>query len=293
MKPLEGRMVALSISAAPDRAKLGFPAREIDRALMSICMELVRAGGQILYAGDLRPTGYTFKVFRHLAGAYAGEDHVPFTHLLPEPVLRRTSFAELKAALKERRGTAKTLLHIGDDLLPARWSGDGLLVGERFARMEIGDSGEYDSWLAALPSVDPVHGHSAARRAAARIADARVAIGGKMGIIANPDDRYEGAMPGIIEEAIFTLKEGKALVPLGAFGGAARDLAIALGVLDPIRRVPRGPQAPSYEASMAHIEGLRDRIPAALNDQLRALANDDQIEQVARQVREIVDSWLS
>ena len=55
MKALAGKIVGLSISDAPDRAKLGFPDREIDCALFSICTVLIRAGARISYAGDLRP----------------------------------------------------------------------------------------------------------------------------------------------------------------------------------------------------------------------------------------------
>ena len=38
------RAVALSISDAPDRAKLGFPKREVDRVLFSLCTALIREG---------------------------------------------------------------------------------------------------------------------------------------------------------------------------------------------------------------------------------------------------------
>lgn len=53
MTALKGRSVALSVSDAPDRARLGLPSREVDRALFSICTVLVRAGAKIVYAGNL------------------------------------------------------------------------------------------------------------------------------------------------------------------------------------------------------------------------------------------------
>src|SRR5215207_3550676 len=108
MRVLEGKVVGLSISDAPDRARLGFPDREIDRLLFSICTVLIRSGARILYAGDLRSSGYTFKLFRHLAGAYAGQGERPFIHVVPEPVLRRVPYDDWLDALKESRGIART-----------------------------------------------------------------------------------------------------------------------------------------------------------------------------------------
>lgn len=33
---LEGRMIAISIGDAPDRGRLGYPQREVDRVLLSV-----------------------------------------------------------------------------------------------------------------------------------------------------------------------------------------------------------------------------------------------------------------
>ena len=59
---LTGWKVALSISDAPDRARLGFPEREVERALLAVCTAIIREGGEILYAGDLQPEHFTFDV---------------------------------------------------------------------------------------------------------------------------------------------------------------------------------------------------------------------------------------
>ena len=58
---LEGRMIAISIGDAPDRGRLGYPQREVDRVLLSVCTALVRAGARIVYGGNLDPAGFTFK----------------------------------------------------------------------------------------------------------------------------------------------------------------------------------------------------------------------------------------
>ena len=74
---LEGRMIAISIGDAPDRGRLGYPQREVDRVLLSVCTALVRAGARIVYGGNLDPAGFTFKIFRHLSEAYAVRRSTP------------------------------------------------------------------------------------------------------------------------------------------------------------------------------------------------------------------------
>ena len=99
--------------------------------------------------------------------------------------------------------------------------------------------------------------------------------------IQNTSDAYQGAMPGIVEEAIFALEAGLPCVPLGAFGGAARDVAIALNLLDPSKRVPRGEQSPTYRPSLEQFAALRGSIPGTLRPALVALADDDRGEPMA------------
>jgi hypothetical protein len=100
-------------------------------------------------------------------------------------------------------------------------------------------------------------------------------------------------MPGIVEEAILTLESGKPLVVLGAFGGAARDVAIALGLLDAADRVPRTTQNASYAPSIERVSGLIDRIPTHLAGALREIARDDRAEQTAHQVATLIPKWIS
>ena len=125
------------------------------------------------------------------------------------------------------------------------------------------------------------------------VSDARVVIGGKMGLLDSPGDAYHGAMPGIIEEAILTLEAGMPCLPLGAFGGAARDVAIALDLLDHSKRVPRGEQSPTYGPSIGQVAALRDSIPGVLRPALMALADDDRGEPMAYDVADTVEEWLT
>lgn len=293
MTTLKGRLVALSVSDAPDRARLGLPAREVDRALFSICTVLVRAGAKIVYAGNLDPNGLTFGIFRHLTGAYSAASEAPFIHIVPEPILRGASFDGLNYALREGAAVVQTLVHFENTLLPVRAVADGLRIGEGKSRIRLADDGQFASWLSAGKAADGVTAYSSARKAVTKVCDARIILGGKMGLLDHPQDAYLGAMPGIVEEAIYALEAGLPCVPLGAFGGAARDVAIALDLLAPSQRVPRGEQLPTYDTSLKRVGDLRDCIPGSLRPALAALADDDRGEPMAYDVARVLVEWLS
>lgn len=293
MTTLEGHTVAVSVSDSPDRARLGYPEREVRRALLSICTVLVRQGAKVGYAGNLAPDGITFQMFRHLAGAYAASRETPFIHIVPEPVLRRTAFDELLFAMREGANVATTRLHVGGALLLARHVEDGVRIGEGANRIRVTNGSEFAQWLGSVPPAEPVAALTSARLAMARLADATIVLGGRMGIVGLANDAYEGALPGVVEEAMLTLEADKPCVPLGAFGGAARDVAIALGLLDASKAVPRGTQLPSYQSGIARVANLRDRMPVPLVPQLSALADDDRSEPMAYAVSKALTDWFA
>jgi hypothetical protein len=290
---MEGLTVAISVSDAPDRARLGLPAREVDRAVLTICTALVREGADILYAGNLSPDQYTFKIFRHIAGAYAGaRERTPFLHLVPEPIARRVPFEALLAGLRESGAVARTRISIGGELAPVRASGASLLLGPKHGdRVRVADQAAWEAWLARHAVSDPGAAYTAARQAMAAEAHARVALGGKMGVLTSAQDQYEGAMPGIAEEAILTLDAARPLVVLGAFGGAGRDVAIALGLLPDGHRVPRGEQQAGYAEAMARVADLAYRVPAAVKPALEIIADDDRGEPTAFAIVNAILDW--
>ncbi|WP_137133105.1 hypothetical protein [Rhizobium sp. FY34] len=292
MTALKGWLVALSVSDAPDRARLGLPAREVDRALFSICTVLVRAGAKIVYAGNLDPKGLTFSMFRHLAGAYSSGSEAPFIHIVPEPILRGASFVEFNNALREGASVVKTLIHFQNALLLARSVDDGLRIGEGPSRIRLADDEQFRAWLGLVKAVETATAYSSARKAVTGLSNARILLGGKMGLLDNPQDAYLGAMPGIVEEAIFALESGLPCIPLGAFGGASRDVAIALNILPQRMRIPRGAQLPTYDMSLKSVTQLRDRIPAQLRKTLSALADDDRSEAMAYDVARTLNEWI-
>lgn len=293
MTTIEGKRVALSVSDAPDRARLGLPAREVDRALFSICTVLVRSGAKIVYGGNLDPEGLTFNMFRHLAGAYVTSEKAPFVHIIPEPVFRKTPFDALVFALREGASIVETHAYIDGSLVPIRLVDDGLRVDRGVSSKRLSDDGEYRAWLDTKPVLDDASAFSAAREAMTRASHARVVLGGKMGLLDDPSDGYQGAMPGIVEEAILALAAGQPCIPLGAFGGAARDVAIALELLDIAKRVPRGEQSLTYGPSLDQVAAYRNKIPVHLRPELASLADDDRGEPMAYDIAHLLGRWLT
>ncbi|WP_027579337.1 hypothetical protein [Bradyrhizobium sp. Ai1a-2] len=293
MSSKQRRAIAISIGNSPDREKLGFPEREVQRVLLTICTALIRESCTILYAGDLRPGGYTLTMFKFLTGTYAGQGVTPFINVLPEPVVRRLNFQMLMDSARAAHGVAKIMLAAGGALHPVQRIGGDLLIGERGAdRQTIRDQAQLSTWLAQHPVAGTADGFSFARQAVTSMVQGRVAMGGKMGVIGRANDQYEGSMPGIAEEAILSIEAGHAFIPLAAFGGATRDVAVALGLLLPDAKTPRGEQAPSYSQAMDRLQQLQDRIPAPQFPRLQRLANNDSAEDLAQEVLALFREWI-
>ena len=283
-------LIAVSIGDAPDRMKLGFPEREVDRVLFAVCAALIRGGYAILYAGNLAPGGYTMKMLSHLAGTYGARGVTPFTNIVPEPVVRALSFDALMAMLRAARSMAGIELAVDGRAHPVRIQDGGLLVRDaEGGHAKLGSQDALAAWLSAFPELSLEQGYTAARHIVTARMQARVAMGGRMGIKALRDaDRYAGAAPGIAEEAILALEAGKTYIPLGAFGGATRDVAIALGLLGEDARVPRSEQEPSYAVAMERVARLRPMLHPETVPRLMDVAGSETAEEIAVRILAIV-----
>jgi hypothetical protein len=90
---------------------------------------LLRDGAVVGYGGNLDPDGFTFKIFRHLAGAYGGSREA-FRHFIPEPVARVTRYEALLSALNEGRATVRTEIARDGEFVLARPREGGIRLGE-------------------------------------------------------------------------------------------------------------------------------------------------------------------
>jgi len=283
---LRGQVIAVSIGTAPDMTKLGYPAREVERVLFILCTTFIRHGARVLYGGNLDPDGYTFKIFRHLAKAYAVRSpDPPFIHLLPEPIWRTAPFDELQHALAEATEITDTRVISGDRIVGRLLATDeGLaLRNEKEGRTRPLDRDAFEKWQRETV-VSAAAAFTVMRKLSTDMTNARVIMGGKMGIKELAGDRYQGEFPGVAEEALATLKARKPLIVLGAFGGAARDVAIELGLLRATDRVSRPEQAESYWRAMKLIFEVKELLPKQAIHELSALAKLDHAEELASRV---------
>ncbi|WP_413711816.1 hypothetical protein [Rhizobium sp. Rhizsp82] len=288
---LDNKRVQISLSEAPDHRKLSIPTREFDRAMLTICMALVRAGAKVVYGGDLRPNGYTFRIFRHLAQSYASRGDVPFIHVIYMPSLLLMEFDVLSNALEERQGTCDTFACLDRKMVPVYLDGKSISFGEGSNSQRFAERAQFFDWQEELRQRARDDEMSIARATTADFVNACITIGGKMGVLANKSDLYKGKLPGIIEEAIYVMKEGKPVVPLGAYGGATRDLAIEWGLMDAAERVPRGEQDPTYQRGLDEAAELKGAIPSELLGKLKSLAHNDRAEDIAREAVDVIDQW--
>jgi hypothetical protein len=200
-------VVALSISESPDLASLGFGPPHLEEAMVEIARFFLISGASLAYGGDLRPGGFT-RVLFEMVRTYRRDasENLPVTNYLAWPAHRGLADEKIDELQKEFEGGGR-LIFLAPD-------GSELTMEERRQRVD-GSSSEAET------SETRAADFTAMRRRMARDCNARLMIGGKV-------KGYSGAMPGIAEEALLTLEEGRSLYAIGGFGGCTRDLIHAL-----------------------------------------------------------------
>lgn len=200
---LAGARVGLSISVSPDVERLGLAPLHVELALGEVTRTVLLAGGRLVYGGHLDPGGYTAFLQSELE-KYGRRDR-PLTVCLAWQEHRELALSELEAAEQDL-----SLLGRIEYLAP-----DGSEMDKADGRGE-----------APLPVEDPefrAQALTSLRRHLTGLCDARVLIGGKR-------EGFQGAMPGVIEEALLAIAAGQPAFFAGGFGGATYDAAKQLGL---------------------------------------------------------------
>jgi hypothetical protein len=296
---LQGRVVAFSMSPSNDLARLGFPPAEFDRVVFNLCMRVIRANGRILYGGHLQDDSLTARMFEFAASAYVpgglrgnAEAPKPFLHLLPASEFKRSSFTRLYD-IQNRFGSFLETRIIADDdkhlVLSKR--ADRLMFRdlEKGEGSAVGTAADLASFSSELPKLEGPQALTAMRNAAQRLTAARIVLGGKRGDLGVPGerDRFHGAMPGIYEETLLSVDKPTPFIILGAYGGAARDVAIDLGLVGRDQEVPYlGQIQPQYREARARMADVRDKIPAQDRKMMASFVLRDDCEDLARDVIE-------
>ena len=205
--------VAISISDSPDLSALGLSEGHLKEIMAELAIQLLAADADLAYGGDLRTYGFSQLLFQ-LVLRYTALEDLPaanrVTNHLAWPVHIMMPFERIDALKNELQGAAKIVL-MGRD-------GARLAMEER-RTLQTHDPSR-DEWVSGL---------TAMRKEQCSSTEARVLLGGQV-------VNYKGRMPGIAEEALLSLQANKPLFLIGGFGGCTRDVAEAMGLLEPWSR---------------------------------------------------------
>jgi hypothetical protein len=206
------RVIAISTSESLDLPQLGLSEAHLRDAMAEIARHLLALGARLVYGGDLRAHGFSKLLFelvaRHGREADDGGDYRPsVTDYLAWPVHICMSADELERFSADLEGSAELVCLAMD--------------GSRLSPTERREMSQRQPTEA-----DWAEGLTAMRSVMCREANARIVLGGRV-------DQYKGIMPGIAEEALLSLQAHQPLFLMGGFGGCARDIAEALGLVAP------------------------------------------------------------
>lgn len=191
--------VAISVSESADLQRLGFSEAHLRLVLGEIARTVLVHGGSLIYGGHLLPTGYTTFLVRELE-RYRHPDR-PLQICLPWSEHATLDFEALE---KRKRAYGLYALVTCLDI-------HGVEV-QRVNGQALQNELSHEERVQSL---------SAMRRFVANSCDCRILIGGKL-------RDYQGAIPGVIEEAVLALRSSTPLLLAGGFGGATAEILRAI-----------------------------------------------------------------
>lgn len=253
-------IVALSVSDGPDLARFGYLERHLRQVLGELLIGLIRAGFRVGYGGDLRRDGYTRELFEAVSAGYDRNqlrrtERPAIVHYFPLSSWRSAEDKDLLQHLRTLGKVAETRFVDGDGHYDAVFGAyEGLrMVSSDGETIDVPE-GDIVLMLKLRSKADqgPAAALTAMRRTMANESILRVVASGRVA-------GYSGRMPGIVEEALLHAEAGRLVVPLAAFGGAARDVAIALRLLPEDERVRYTDTGAEYYGALAELGTLAAR----------------------------------
>jgi hypothetical protein len=253
--PLKGLTIGISISDSPDLAELGLSERHLEDAMTRIAQHLLAAGARLVYGGDLRTGGFTELLFEFIAMHYKS----PIKEKLP-PVVNVLAWP---VHVSMERDALTSQVQTLESLGVVEFLGEkGTMVSKKRALAAATRNPTSRDWARGLTRM---------REHLTSLCDARVLLGGRVA-------GYKGAMPGVAEEALLSIRAGKPTYLIGGFGGCVRDILSAIKV-----------DAPSLASRPVDWDGYNDFQSFQVRD-LRDGLNLDERERLAttRHIDEIV-----
>jgi len=194
--------IGISVSESADLYRLGFSEGHLRLALGEVARTVLVHGGSICYGGHLSPTGYTSYLVQELE-RYGDVNR---------PLLICLGWSEHAT--------------LSGDLLEKRASEYGLYA--KIVYLDLNgaevERTQSEPLSSAISEEERVRSLTGMRRYISKVCSGRVLLGGKL-------RDYQGALPGLLEEAILALEQGTPLFLAGGFGGATLEV---LKAMDPV-----------------------------------------------------------
>ena len=282
---LANRLVALSVGNSPDLGRLGLLKRNLDQTVAALATGLVCFGARVAYGGNLDKNGFTYLLYPVIAQAYATAktraSQPRFVHYVSAYLAQDT--AELAAHLEAVGKFAEVrLVDCDRQVTSIIMSGSELICRLPQGERRFREVPSLKAFVAELPrrSAGPPADLDAMREAMENDVSARIVMGGAV-------TGYSGNRPGILQETLLALQHAHPVYLLGGFGGAARDAAVALGLLQANDALSHDKVGPGYQESIAEIGAFADRYRRAAQaagrwDDLVAASKAEDPEQAAR-----------
>ncbi len=196
---LDGIRIAVSVSENEELEQLGLSKQHLKDIMIEVARYLMANGGTLLYGGHLKNEGYT-RLFAELSYQYKFLNDTAFRFVNYFPFPNSTSLTiEIKA-----------------DFVKQQIEPVIIEIPEHLGKIDI--SRHYDAENIIEDKFIYSECFSDMRNIMAQNSHARIVVGGKQ-------SKFLGYMPGIVEEAYYSLKANKPVYIIGGFGGAAKSLS--------------------------------------------------------------------
>ncbi len=225
---LKGMRLGLSASDSPDLARLGLDRRHFKLALGELARLVLAGGGTLAWGGHLQRDGLTPFLVDEVV-RYGRKDDDALLVCLAWWVHREAPLSAIRET-KERLGAHGRVVCL---------SKSGTEIPANTDRSEAPE-----------PETDPLEKRkqlTKMREYMVKHTQGRLMIGGKR-------TGFEGRQPGLVEEALLTLAAKQPLYLAAGFGGAAADIARAVGLT--MDWLPSDPDAEAMDPAL--INGLAD-----------------------------------
>jgi len=243
-RPLAGGRIALSLSESTDIRRHGLDAVHFESAALELARYLLLKDATLVYGGHLGSAGFTARLIDLVAAHNRPEGVDPVARIenvigWPLPFVN-----ELKSRYKHSATLVRVERPKGvDETL------DPLLVESPPSYFPAKSAELRYAWA---------RGMTAMREAVTKTTQARIVIGGTFGPTEKrqPDGSsqlswYASRIPGVLEEVMISLREGKSLFLIGAFGGVAGL------VIDILEGRDRPEMSWEYQRQAPHAEEMR------------------------------------